>query len=93
MKILALDTSTNACSVALQNGEQIIDRWQIAPRQHTNLILPMIDELLAQADLKLSQLDCIAFGAGPGSFTGLRVAAGVTQGLAYALGVNYIYTD
>lgn len=84
MKILALDTSTNACSVALLLGKESIQRHEIAPREQSNLILAMIDELMASAELSLSALDAIAFGRGPGSFVGLRIAASVTQGIAFA---------
>ena len=84
MKLLAIDTSTAACSAALHDGDQILSRYQIAPRQHTQLILPMIDELLSQASCRFSQLDSLSFACGPGSFTGLRVAAGVIQGLAFS---------
>jgi tRNA threonylcarbamoyladenosine biosynthesis protein TsaB len=84
MKLLALDTSTEACSCALFIDGEIQDRFLIAPRAHTNLILPMADELLAQAGLKPTQLDGIAFGRGPGSFTGLRIACGIAQGIAFA---------
>lgn len=85
-KILAIETSTDACSVALHNGNKIIDRFAIAPQQHTKIILPMIQELLTETKLTLKQLDAIAFGCGPGSFTGARLAASITQGIA--LGAN-----
>ena len=82
-KILALDTSTNACSAALLFDDNVIERYELAPRQHGKLILPMVQSLLIEAKLSLSQLDTIAFGCGPGSFTGVRIAAGITQGLAF----------
>jgi len=83
LKILALDTSTVACSAALWIDGEVNEQFQIAPRQHSDLILPMVDQLLADAQMTLQQLDAIAFARGPGSFTGLRIAAGVTQGLAF----------
>ena len=87
MKILALDTSSNACSAALLQGNQqdfsCIERFEIAPRQHTQLILPMIDSVLDEADYDISQIDVLAFGRGPGAFTGVRVATGVVQAIAY----------
>lgn len=83
MKILAIETATEACSAALLIGDEVIDRFQIAPREHGNLILPMVDDLLAEAGVSLQQLDALAFGRGPGSFTGVRMATGVIQGLAY----------
>ena len=87
MKLLALDTSTEACSCALWNNGEIQYQTQIAPRQHADLILTMADDLLKQADLKPAQLDGIAFGRGPGSFTGLRIACGVAQGMALGIDV------
>ncbi|MAM57574.1 MAG: tRNA (adenosine(37)-N6)-threonylcarbamoyltransferase complex dimerization subunit type 1 TsaB [Salinicola sp.] len=81
--LLALDASSTACSCALIRNRQIVQRFEIAPREHTRLLLPMIDEVLAEAGVTLTQLDAVAYGHGPGSFTGLRIAAGIAQGLAY----------
>jgi len=88
MKILALDTATEACSAALliddEVGQKIYSRYQLAPREHSRLILKMLDDLLSEAGLSVSDIDAIAFGQGPGSFMGLRIAAGVVQGIAFA---------
>lgn len=81
MKILAFDTSTIACTVGLMNGDQIKVLHEIAPKQQTKLILPMINELLVDNGLSCSDLDAIAFGAGPGSFTGVRIATCIAQGI------------
>lgn len=85
MKMLALDTSSIACSVALLVDEKISFLHRILPLQQAQSVLPMIQELLSSQKITLNQLDAIAFGRGPGSFTGVRIAASVTQGLAYAL--------
>ena len=89
LRMLAIDTSTEACSAALlwSNGE-VRQRFILTERGHAELILPMIDELLAEAGCKLGDLDGLAFGRGPGGFTGLRIAAGVIQGLAYGAGLR-----
>lgn len=84
--ILAIDTSTEACSVGLLFNGQISENLVISQRDHTKHILPMIDKILRQSDCSLAQLDAIAFGQGPGSFTGVRIGIGVAQGLA--LGIN-----
>ncbi len=85
MKLLAVETATEACSAALSIDGVITERFELAPRHHTKLILPMIDELMNAAGLQASQLDGLAFGCGPGSFTGIRIATGVIQGLAFGL--------
>jgi len=87
MRLLALDTSTEACSAALMLGDEVRLRFELTERGHAELILPMIDALLAEAGIRLSSLDGLAFGRGPGGFTGLRIAAGVAQGLAFGAGL------
>ncbi len=84
LKILAFDTSTEYCSAALWLDGKIYNKEILAGRRHSELLLPMLQELLAEAELSLTRLDGIAYGAGPGSFTGLRIACGVAQGLAFA---------
>ncbi len=83
MKILAVETSTDACSAALFINGEISEKFAVAPRGHTKLILPMIDELMAEAELRPGQLDAIALSRGPGSFTGVRIATGVVHGIAF----------
>ena len=86
-KILAIDTSHAICSVALNVSEKITSRISAAPRQHARQLLPMIEQLLAEQDLCVRDLDAVALVIGPGSFTGLRIGAGVAQGLSFATGV------
>ncbi|WP_028387747.1 tRNA (adenosine(37)-N6)-threonylcarbamoyltransferase complex dimerization subunit type 1 TsaB [Legionella fairfieldensis] len=84
MNLLAIDTSTECASVALASHESLFSKEQEGPRQHAQFILPMIESLLAEAELSMNQLDAIVYGRGPGSFTGLRIACSVAKGLAYA---------
>jgi tRNA threonylcarbamoyladenosine biosynthesis protein TsaB len=81
-RILALDTSTDACSVALDLDGDVYAEFVIEPRRHTHLLLPMVERVLAEAGVALKGLDAIAFGRGPGSFAGIRIATGAAQGLA-----------
>ncbi|MBL1263273.1 tRNA (adenosine(37)-N6)-threonylcarbamoyltransferase complex dimerization subunit type 1 TsaB [Candidatus Methylomicrobium oryzae] len=82
MKLLAVETATEACSAALYLDGEVIERYQVSPRDHAQLILPMVDGLMREAGLKLADLDALAFGCGPGSFTGVRIATGVIHGIA-----------
>ncbi|MCJ7975815.1 tRNA (adenosine(37)-N6)-threonylcarbamoyltransferase complex dimerization subunit type 1 TsaB [Aeromonas veronii] len=90
LKILAVDTATEACSAALLVGDKLFSRWEEAPRDHTRKILPMVQAVLEDAGISLSDLDAIAFGRGPGSFTGVRIGISVAQGLAFGAGVPLI---
>jgi tRNA threonylcarbamoyladenosine biosynthesis protein TsaB len=85
MKLLAIETATEACSVALWIDGDLRERFEIAPRRHTELVLPWADALLADAGIAKSQLDAIAVGRGPGAFTGVRLAIALAQGMALAL--------
>jgi tRNA threonylcarbamoyladenosine biosynthesis protein TsaB len=90
VKLLALDTATEVCSAALWLDGLISTREQIRPRGHGELILPMIEQLLQEAGVPLGELDAIAFGRGPGAFTGVRLAVSIAQGLGFSVGVPLI---
>lgn len=84
MNLLAIETSTETCSVALEVNGDVLERYEHAPRGHAALLLPWVEQLLAESGVALSSLDAIAFSRGPGSFTSLRIGIGVVQGLAWA---------
>lgn len=90
MKILALETSTEYCSVALWQDGALDARCALVGQRHSEQLMPMLDGLLRGAGVKLGKLDGIAFGSGPGSFTGVRIACGVTQGLALGAGLPVV---
>jgi len=89
-QLLAIETSTEACSVALRKDDTVISRYQVIPRLHAKRLLPMVDEVIQEAGTTLSQLDAVAFTAGPGSFTGLRIACSVAQGIAMGADIGVL---
>ena len=90
MKLLAIETASDACSVALWLDGEKFGRFEISPRMHNELVTPMLTSVLAEAGCKLSDLDALAFGRGPGSFTGVRIAASYVQGLSCATGLPVV---
>jgi tRNA threonylcarbamoyladenosine biosynthesis protein TsaB len=90
MNLLALETSTNACSVALARGERVFERHVVEAKAHTRLLIPMIREVLAEGGASVGELQAIVLGNGPGSFIGMRIAASVAQGLAYGARIGII---
>lgn len=87
MKLLAIDTATEACAVGLSAGGKHFTRFELTPRRHTECVLPWADELLVQAGIARQSLDAIAVGIGPGAFTGVRLAVSLAQGMALALDI------
>ena len=85
MKVLAIETATEACSAAYADDDQIIERFQIDPKGHSERILPMVESVLSEAGVVRAELEAIVFDSGPGSFTGIRIGAGVAQGIALGL--------
>jgi tRNA threonylcarbamoyladenosine biosynthesis protein TsaB len=90
LKLLAVDTTSRGCSAALFVDGQVTERFELAPRGHTRLLMPMVRALLAEAGMAVTDLDALGFACGPGSFTGLRIATGVIQGLAWGGGIPVV---
>jgi tRNA threonylcarbamoyladenosine biosynthesis protein TsaB len=90
MKLLAIETATEACSAALLVNGELRERYEVQPRKQSELILAMVDGLLAEGALSPGELDALAFGCGPGSFTGVRIAAGVAQGIAFGADIPVV---
>lgn len=90
MKLLAVDTSSNACSVALQVSDDVFENHVVEPRAHTKILLPMISKLLAENNVTLHELDAIVLGNGPGSFIGMRIGASVVQGMCFGADIRVV---
>jgi tRNA threonylcarbamoyladenosine biosynthesis protein TsaB len=90
MKLLALDTSSIACTVAVQHDKKIVEKHEEQPREHTRILIPMIRSALDECGISPADLDAIVLGNGPGSFIGMRIAASVAQGIAYSSGVSIV---
>lgn len=90
MKLLAIDTSSDACSVAVQVGEDILEKHVIEPREHTKILVPMIEQLMQDAGVAMSGLDAVILGNGPGSFIGMRIGASVAQGICHGAGLQIV---
>lgn len=87
-RLLAIETSTEACSIALCVGDEIRERFELAPQRHGERVLTMVNDLLVEGDLQFRALDGLAFGRGPGAFTGVRIAAALVQGIAFGTGLR-----
>lgn len=90
MKLLAIDTSSDACSVALCSGADVIEQHVVKPRVHAEILIPMIESLLLESGLALSDLDAVVLGNGPGSFIGMRIGASVAQGICFGSGLDIV---
>ncbi|NVK39262.1 MAG: tRNA (adenosine(37)-N6)-threonylcarbamoyltransferase complex dimerization subunit type 1 TsaB [Gammaproteobacteria bacterium] len=87
---LAIEAASDSCSIALKTDNTIINRLEAAPRMHSRLLYPMLNDVMAEAELRPNQLDAVIFGKGPGSFTGLRIAAATAQGIGFACDIPLI---
>jgi len=90
LNFLAIDTSSNACSVAAQSGDTIVNRHVVEARAHTRILIPLIRELLDELKIDITDLNAVILGNGPGSFIGMRIGASVAQGLCFGLGIKVI---
>lgn len=90
MKLLAIETATQACSVAVYVDGEVHEAFGLSPNRHSQCLLPMVEQVLGETGLSVSQCDALAFGRGPGSFTGLRIGAAVIQGMAFGAGLPVI---
>lgn len=90
MRLLAIDTTTDACSIALQVDDATIEQHHVEARAHTRILVPMIREMLEQANLQSAELDAVILGNGPGSFIGMRISASVVQGLCFGAGLSLV---
>jgi len=90
MNLLAIETTSDACSVALQCGDACIERHAVEPRQHSRILLPMIRALLGEAGIAPAGLDAVVLGNGPGSFIGMRIGASVAQGICHGAGIGIV---
>jgi len=90
VNLLAIDTSSNACSVALQIADECYEQFVVEPRAHTKILLPMISTLFEEAEIQINELDTIVLGNGPGSFIGMRIGASVAQGMCFGAGIGVI---
>ena len=88
--ILAIETSSEACSLAISNGDRLAVCHELIPQQHTEKLLPLMQQLMNDVNLTYQDLDVVATGCGPGSFTGTRLACSITQGLAYSIGIPVV---
>ena len=93
MRILAIDTATEACSVALWNDGTVNAHFELCPREHTQRILPMVQDILTTSGTSLTDINALAYGRGPGSFTGLRIGFAVSNTLAASLNIPNTKSD
>ncbi len=90
MNLLAIDTSSPACTAGVLAGERLVERYTVKPREHTRILLPMVHAVLDESGVGIADLDAVALGNGPGSFIGMRIGASVAQGLAFAANIDIV---